>query len=381
MKILVNAIPLKGLLTGISRYVRQLYTELEKLPGVSVSYFDGLRVTDRMPEQADSMTWAISRKAVWRLPDSVVFAARCIHQLLFEANLRRLCGRGLFDLYHETTFFPAALYSIPQILTIYDLSLLKYASSHPRERIWFYNFFRKRRMPFASRILTISDFIKGEINSSLGISPEFVDTVHLAPAPLFSKRNTGEVNAALRRLALPQEFLLFVGSLEPRKNLPKLIEAMKIARSNIPLVLAGWEGWGDKEWLQTLKGSPLRDRIFITGHVSEEDLAFLYSAAKALVYPSLYEGFGLPVLEAMACGCPVICSKVASLPEVAGDAALFIDPADAEGLAQKIELIVNDQEVRKKYEILGKARANYFSWKKNAENTFEVFMKATQNRK
>jgi|GEM_PF-232592 alpha-1,3-rhamnosyl/mannosyltransferase len=373
MKILVNSLPLTGLLTGISRYVRQLYSEMEKLPGVKVFYFDGIKVTDRMPEQADSLSWTSSRKAFWRLPDLIVFAARCMHRLLFEANLRRICATGRFDIYHETTFFPAALRSVPQVLTIYDLSLINFASTHPRERVWFFKAFRKGRMPFASRIITISHFIKGEICSILKVPPDKIDVIHLAPAPSFYRRSPGRVESALRRLSLPGDFLLFVGSLEPRKNLPMLIAAMKRARTDLPLVLAGWEGWGDKGWLRELKVPRLKDRIFFAGHVTEEDLACLYSAATALVYPSLYEGFGLPVLEAMACGCPVICSNAASLPEVAGDAAVFFKSDRIEELVQEIDCIAMSDGIKSRIAASGKSRAENFNWNKAAIRTLELF--------
>ena len=137
---------------------------------------------------------------------------------------------------------------------------------------------------------------------------------------------------------LTGEYLLFVGSLEPRKNLPLLIQAMQLCNTNISLLIVGWEGWGDKSWMQTIRESGLTQRIILTGYVDDETLACLYSGASAFVYPSLYEGFGLPILEAMACGCPVICSDVASMPEVAGDAAIRIDPASAEDLAAAIDL-------------------------------------------
>ncbi len=380
MDILVNAIPLKGLLTGISRYVRQLYKELEKLPGVSVSYFDGLKVTDSMPQQANAARWSRFTKTVWTLPDSTVFLLRLLTWYNYERRLRAVCRSKTFDIYHETTFFPAALRTVQQVQTLYDLSLIKYASAHPKERIMYFNFFNRRRMHFAAHRITISAFIRDEVCGYFKINPDTVTSIHLAAAESFFRRNDYEIKAAITDMSLPKNFLLFVGSLEPRKNLPLLLEALKAAKTNLPLVLTGWEGWGSKEWLGHIRGSSFSDRVFITGYTTDEQLACLYSAATALVYPSLYEGFGLPVLEAMACGCPVICSDAASLPEVAGDAAILVYPSDKNQLAHAIDLMVLDSETRSRYAKKGTARSQTFTWRKTAEKTLEVFKKVSSRR-
>jgi glycosyltransferase involved in cell wall biosynthesis len=166
---------------------------------------------------------------------------------------------------------------------------------------------------------------------------------------------------------------LFVGTLEPRKNLSLLIRALTISKTKIPLILAGWQGWGDKKWKQLIADPKLHRRIFFAGHVDDETLACLYTGASAFVFPSLYEGFGLPILEAMACGCPVICSNAASLPEVAGDAAFQLDPTDAEGLAHALDSVLTDSTLRRSMIQKGIERAQQFSWKETAAKTLEVF--------
>jgi len=157
--------------------------------------------------------------------------------------------------------------------------------------------------------------------------------------------------------------------------LPLLIQAMRRCNPNISLLLVGWQGWGDKSWMQTIHESGLAQRIILTGYVDDETLACLYSGASAFVYPSLYEGFGLPILEAMACGCPVICSDVASMPEVAGEAAIRIDPAGIDDLTAAIDLLSGDQHERQRLIARGFARAADFTWKRTAEKTLEVFQK------
>ncbi len=376
MKILVNAIPLSGLLTGISRYVRQLYSEMEQFPDVEITYFDGKRLHKNMPAQADPEKWSRATAALWKLPDPVVFAMRTLHWWKYEMQLRRVCCKDSYDVYHETGFVPAAMSAVPTVYSIYDLSLIKYRHAHPRERVWFYDFFGRRRLRFASHILTISEFIRQEICNTFALSPSNVSAVPLAPASHFYPRSAGKIDQVRKQYSLTGGYLLFVGSLEPRKNLPLLIQAMRRCNPDISLLLVGWQGWGEKSWMETIHESGLAQRIILTGYVDDETLACLYSGASAFVYPSLYEGFGLPILEAMACGCPVICSDVASMPEVAGDAAIRIDPAGIDDLAAAIDLLTGDQHERQRLIAGGFARAAEFTWKRTAEKTREVFQKS-----
>lgn len=372
MHILLDAIPLNGLMTGISRYVRSLYLELERLPGVTVHYYAGRSCTRKMPVQTKPGQWMKTTSLVWKLPDPAAFGFRAATWLSYELKVRRLIRRNSFSLYHETAFTPAAVRSIPQVFTLYDLSLMKFREMHPKERVWFSDVFLKRRLDYAAHIITISDFIRSEICDELHLPAEKVTAIPMAPDPFFYPRARQECEGVIEALGLPRDYILFVGTLEPRKNLPLLLKAAECEK-DIPIVLVGWEGWGENRWMEIAKREGLRDRIFTTGHVDEESLACLYSNAMALVFPSLYEGFGLPVLEAMACGCPVICSNVASLPEVAGDAALFIDPYDVEGLAVAIGKMVGDSTLRMDLIQKGLKRAAEFSWERTAKETLEVF--------
>ncbi len=375
MKILVNAIPLVGLLTGISRYVRQLYHELEQIPNIDVFYFDGIRVHRRMPDQAVPEEWIRSTASIWKLPDPIVFSLRSVFWLKYEWLLRRVCRAGSYDLYHETGFLPAALRDVPTVYSVYDLSLSKFRHAHPRERVWFHDFFFPRRIAYATHILTISDFIRQEASLALHIPASRISAVHLAPSSDFYPRQADRIQRVRERFEIPESYLLFVGSLEPRKNLALLMQALPRCHARIPLVLAGWEGWGDKDWLRSVSGFAPEKRIILTGYVDDETLACLYSGATAFIYPSLYEGFGLPILEAMACGCPVICSNVASMPEVAGDAAIQMDPSRIDELATAIDLLTGNKDIRRSLIGKGLARAAGFTWKRTADKTLEVFQK------
>ena len=376
MRILVDALPLSGLVTGISRYLRNLYGAMEVLEAASgdqVHYFDGRKLHFRMPPSAKPATWAKAVAGLWKLPDSAVFALRSLYWIGYESHLRHLSRRQRYDIYHETAFTPAAFSGVPQVFSLCDLSLLRYPETHPRDRVWFFEFFRRRRMPYATHILTLSQYIRDEICDVLKWPAERVTAVPLAPAKPFRPKADEDVAAARRTFGLPRDYLLFVGSLEPRKNIGLVVEALARCRTDIPLVLVGWEAWGDKSWLKAARSRGLCKRIYLLGYVDDETLACLYTGATCLVYPSLYEGFGLPIVEAMACGCPVICSNVASMPEVAGDAARLIDPEDPDDVAAAIDEVAASPGLRQDMVRRGFARAAAFHWQRTAEETRAVF--------
>lgn len=373
MKILINAIPLTGLLTGIARYLRNLYTAMEAFHDVDLFYFNGKNVSHTMPPMADAGKWQAMTRAIWSLPDPAVFSLRAVHWLNYERRLRRTCRLQEFDIYHETAFVPAKAPTLFSVYSIYDLSLRLYRETHPRERVWFFEYFIKKRLQYAGHILTISEFIRQEIIAELNVPPERVTAIPLAADPLFAPCTAEEIDHIKSRYHLPESYLLFVGSLEPRKNIDILIEAMGKLKNEIPLVLVGWSAWGNKEWMDKIASKGLSSRVFVTGHLPDADLKGIYSGATALIYPSLYEGFGLPILEAMACGCPVICSNVASMPEVAGDAALFIDPSNSDDLTGAIETLLQDSELRNRMINKGYQQNAAFNWGKTAGKTIALY--------
>jgi len=373
MKILVDAIPMTGLLTGIARYLRNLYAAMDRLSKVDLFYFDGNESFDFMPPLAESEKWQQATNTVRKLPDQILFGVRAARWLKYENRLNSVCRKKKFDLYHETAFTPAKLSKIPTVYSIYDLSLRRYRETHPRERVWLFEYFIKTRLKYASHILTISEFIRQEIICEFNISPSMVTAVPLAPDPLFSVCSPAEQKLVRLKYNLPASYLLFVSSLEPRKNIGLLIAALEKADTDIPLVLVGWQGWGEKRWLGEIKKIDRKNRVLLLGHVPDDDLRAIYNGAQALVYPSLYEGFGLPIVEAMACGCPVICSGVASMPEVAGNAAVLIDPGKSDDLAQAIETLVYDSLFRSDLVQKGFKQAALFSWDLTARQTLDLF--------
>ncbi len=373
MKILLDAIPLTEIVTGIQRYVRCLYSELESFPDVSVMYCTRAGGSAQMPRAADPGAWSNRVGMIGKLSDPVIVGSRIADRVLFELRLRQTNRRGPCDVCHEPSFFPPVLNGIPIVYTLHDLSLIKHREKHPRERVWFADIFFKRRLPRAAHVITVSDFTRSEAIEELGLAPHRVTTVHLAQKEIFHPRPQPEIRSMLAYRGWPAEYVLFVGTLEPRKNLQLLIRALSMLRSDIPLLLAGWSGWGDRSWWDEIERLGLKKRVILTGYVDELSLARLYAGASAFVYPSFYEGFGLPVLEAMASGCPVICSNCASLPEVAGGGAIQVGPHDPEALAHSLEKVLYDSDLRSGLVAAGLQRAGLFSWKKAASETLDIF--------
>jgi len=368
--------PMTGLLTGIARYLRNLYTAMGRMDSVELSFFNGTRMSHAIPTKAVSGKRQAALGVVRNLPDPVLFGLRAALWLKYEHGLERLCrkkGMDCFDLYHETAFTPAKFTGVPTVYSLYDLCLRRFRQTQPKERVWLFEHFIKTRLKYARHILTISEFVRQEIIWEFKVPPSMVTAIPLAPDPVFVPAPPGKVQAVLDRYNLPADYLVFVSSLEPRKNIDLLIHALEKTNSDIPLVLVGWEGWGTKGWLSRLGSAALKNRIYFTGHVPDMDLTAIYTGALALIYPSLYEGFGLPIVEAMACGCPVICSNTASMPEVAGDAAVLIDPLDSDDLAGAIDLVVHDTSVRNNLVVKGFQQAGKFTWDSTAEKTLKLF--------
>jgi alpha-1,3-rhamnosyl/mannosyltransferase len=283
-----------------------------------------------------------------------------------EALFRR-CSRH-YDLYHEAGFFPFAVpRRLKTVFTICDLSLILFSQYHPRERVLYSRLFFRHRCNRVDHFLTISKFIATEMQEILNADAEKITVTHLAhDGKIFSPGSPEEIRALLKRQTLPERYFLFVGGGDPRKNLDVVPEALEKAGIEIPLVVVGWSGWSDEK---------PRKNIISLGYVSDDDLAGLYSGAIALIFPSSYEGFGLPILEAMACGCPVVTTREASLPEVAGEAAMYLnEPRNSAELGDVLKKLATNTSLRAELGRQGMLQAGRFSWEKTARATFQAFL-------
>ena len=282
--------------------------------------------------------------------------------------------RNSFDLFHGTNYEIPFWSRRPTVVTIHDLSLMLLTGVHTKELMW-----RGRwRLPWmakrASRIITPSNSIKKELCEAFDIPPDKVAVTPEAPRPVFKRREDREL---LRRLEIEGDFILFVGTIEPRKNLRRLVKAFDQMLRNTSLspklVIAGGKGWMMDDFVSFIEEKGVADRVCLTGYLQDEDLCTLYSTCTAFIYPSLYEGFGLPPLEAMACGAPVITSRTPALMETVGNAARLVDPKDIGDIAQAMTEMLSDQKTREHYAELGKVHVKQFSWEQTALKTLDVY--------
>lgn len=367
LKLIVNAVPLTGVNTGIGRYLRCLYASIERLYAseIEIAYFDGRRARPEMPAPTASVAGRSRITSIlWRLPPAAALAARLIVHARRELAFYK-AAQG-FDAYHEAAFFPfLAPKGVKTAFTVHDLSLIRYPEHHPRERVMYFNLFFHRRLQRVSRFFAVSEFTRREMQDVLGIAPDRVDITYNAVDPARFRPRPGESRVPGTKPGEP--YFLFLGTNDPRKNPQVIPPALAQSGLTVPLALAGWSGWSREE---TSGG-----RVMELGYVPDDDLPALYSNALALIYPSLYEGFGLPVLEAMSCGCPVITARAASLPEVGGEACLYLDdPTDPAEMARAMVRVASDSALSQSMRESGLVRAATFSWDESAHVAARAFL-------
>lgn len=262
-----------------------------------------------------------------------------------------------------------------QVVTIHDIATLE----HPEWfNPWFakwYSFLIPRLVRAVKKVIVVSEYTKIRLSEMTGVSPEKIEVIYNGIDERFSPKSKEEISIAQKLLSLPSDkYILSLSSLEPRKNLHRLLEAWNIICHKLPkdiwLVLAG--GKGKSTVFKNLSFDSLPPRVYFTGYIPDEHLPALYSGAIAFAYVSLYEGFGLPPLEAMACGVPVITSNITSIPEVVGDAAILVNPYDVEEIADSIYKLIDDATFRERLKLTGLNRAKSFSWDKTAGQTWKI---------
>jgi glycosyltransferase involved in cell wall biosynthesis len=289
---------------------------------------------------------------------------------------------GPIDLFHSPDFVLPPVRAARSILTVHDLAFLLYPECADASLRAYLEKTVPRSVQRADYVVADSENTRNDVICLLGVPPERVTVVPGGVDPVFKPVTDPARLAAFRRtlgLDPVTPYILFIGVIEPRKNLMGLIEAFDIlkARRSLPhkLVVAGRRGWLSEATMERAERSPYRSEIIFPGFIPEEELPTLYSAAEAFAFPSHYEGFGLPVLEAMACGTPVVASRASSLPEVVGDAGMQVDPDDSERLASALELLALNPEMRADFRERGIARAAGFTWDAAAQVMLDVYHK------
>lgn len=370
--------------TGIGRYTRSLFFEYlqrrqqsdDQLvlfydrPADFASFFpDAFADASSLPEHVRLVTALCQRRIVWT-----------------NWSLPPLLRQQQIDVYHGVCNFELPLRKMCRyVVTIHDLVPLFFPELVPKKHLLFFKLFIKRAAQTADAIITDSEHSKQDICRYLKVSDEKVRVIHLGYTPQPLPQNAEEQRQRLfEQYGIRQPYLLFVGVIEPKKNLERLLEAFALLRQErriddgVQLVIAGGKGWFCEQLEQHIAALRLERSVVLTGFMPDDALPLLYSGAEAFVFPSIYEGFGLPVVEAMAHGVPVITSNVSSLPEIAGHAGLLVNPMDAASIAAGIETVLTHPEQRAAMKIAGRLQAQQFSWPRTAEATYRVYQNVFQ---
>ena len=372
LRAIINGVPLLKARSGIGAYVYYNFSAMREIESDWSQYFYyGSQLTNQI-KAPQPVAGFLQLKH--KLPDEKkYFAYRFLLDKVFSLRTRL----KKFHLYHETDHVPMPFQG-PTVLTIHDLSFIHYPETHPKARLWYLDKYFYSRLNWVSQFITVSVVIQKEMMKYLSIPQSSITVIPLGVSNQFRPHPERDSICSLKKYGLtPQSFLLYVGAIEPRKNLSVLLRAYAALPSSVrkekPLVLAGGSGWLMEELDEQIQKLKIHSTVLKLGYVPTEDLPALYSGAVAFIYPSLYEGFGLPPLEAMACGTPVIISNAPALQEVTGKAAIQLDPYDVEGLTEAIHLVISSPEVRESMRKSDLERARCFSWEKTAAQTLKVY--------
>jgi glycosyltransferase involved in cell wall biosynthesis len=376
MKVRLDLTPALHNTAGTGRYVRELSKAL-----VDLGHGDQLTFFCVDPEGGSSVGTpdSVPRKTI-RCSKQGWSAAAALSSYL-GIPMDRFVGEA--DVFHATWHLLPRLRSPASVMTLYDLAFVLYPETHLRVLRWSSNVLVPRYLRACDRIIAISESTKRDAIRMYRIPEDKIVVTHLAAEVRFRPENPDRVAEVRRRFGLPLRFLLYVGTIEPRKNLDVLLGALSRLKGQgceVPLVVAGKLGWLYDEFLAKIRSLGLESLVLLPGFVPEDDLPALYTAAEVFVYPSVYEGFGIPILEAMGCGTPVLCSNVSSLPEVTGDGGILLPPRDPAAWAEAIARLTERPVLRRELRERGFRQASRFRWEETAKRTWEVYRATLSHR-
>lgn len=370
MRIALNATVLRAPRTGIGHYLAELVVALSEYPELELQLFNGWSWGSDLPATALPGYSVLSKFIKRVVPDAYALRRR-VEQHRFSR------GSAGADLYHEPSLWPLE-FDGPMVMTLHDLSHVHYRHTQPADRVVAIERHVTGGISRARRILVDSAFIGEEACRYYGIPAEKIVVAPLGYASRFHPRTNEQLIPYLGQLGLqPGKYILCVGTLEPRKNLQLALRAYDqlpaAIRQQYPLVIAGMMGWRHEQLADPLQRALSDESIRLLGYQDDVTLAHLVAGARLLLFPSVYEGFGLPVLESMASGVPVVVSNCAALPELAGPAGIYIGPDDDRACSDAIQQLIEDQNHWQKHSDAGLLQAKNFSWQRCAKITANVY--------
>lgn len=353
---------------GIHRYIHNTLIHLPKVSSeYTYSVFLNKNITLQIPQIHEEHSRFDTLKP-WR-------------RILWEQAIQPFAIQRLKpDLYHGMAFVAPMINRYPSIVTVYDLSFKRFPHILSRSRHWYLQTFTKISCDNATRVIAISQSTARDLTELLNIPAEKIDIALPGVDPEFCPLPPETVERFRAEKKLPNRFILFVGTLEPRKNLPMLIRAYAQLpadlRHTVHLVLGGGKGWQYEDIFATIETHRLENTVHTVGYIPADELALWYNAAEIFAYPTLFEGFGIPILEAMACGKPVLASNTSSLPEAAGDVGILLPPDDPSAWTHTLQKAITDRTWQGQKGQDGQAWSQTFSWQRTAHQTHTSYQKA-----
>lgn len=358
---------------GIGRYVRELVAALSTYNAGNTYklFISGYHKSD-LPDIGENFLYRTTKV-------SPKWFSRIWHRLRLPYPVE--CFVGSIDLYHATDFvLPPVTTSTRTLLTVHDLSYVRVPFSANPSLKHYLDIVVPRSVHAADFVLADSLATKFDLIDLYGVSPEKVEVLLCGVNPRFQYCSFDVTTRTKYKIPL-KPYIFSLGTVQPRKNYERLIEATSRIRHmgyDIDLVIAGGKGWLDNPIYGAIRTHHMESNVHFIGFADEADLPYLYSQASVFAFPSLYEGFGLPVLEAMACGTPVITSRISSLPEVAGDAAVMIDPYSVDELTDALKRVIDDSTLRDTLIAKGLQQASKFTWEKSAYQLLDIYNRLLQ---
>lgn len=369
MHICIDVSPTAQKHAGLGRYAGEIARTLAADAEINLSLFYNREGNAELPDYLSHVphqTVNIGNKP-WRMG---VFTSRLTRWPLDTVF-------GATEIFHATNHLLAHFRQARTVYTLHDLIFLRYPEHHKSYNRWYLTLTMPHYLKAADAIITPSECSKQDALEFYDLPEQKIKVIYEAAAPHF--KPTPDPTALQRvqqKYNVPDKFILHVATIEPRKNLNRLLDAFKailIDQPQLKLVFIGKKGWLYDSFFEHIKELGLEDCVVFPGYVDEADLPVFYQLAEVFVFPSLYEGFGLPPLEAMSCGVPVVCSNSSSLPEVVGDAGLLVDPTDTAALAEAVRSVLDDADLRADLQQRSLRQAAKFSWEKAVEEHKAVY--------
>jgi alpha-1,3-rhamnosyl/mannosyltransferase len=382
MDVILNAQCLSPPLTGIGRYTLEIQQGVQNAARVNNvhcfahgAWIDACKIDllNTLPAQKGTCPARGMLKTFAKKIPFAYEAKKTLEQWVLQRNVAKLRN----PVYHETNYILSS-FDLPTVVTIHDLSHILYPQCHPRERVRYLERELPKTLEQADHIICVSRFVRDQLHDILGVDREKITPIHLGVSTSMRPCSREQVVSVLKRYALPEKgYILVVATREPRKNLERLVKAylhvQQGLRPRLPLVFAGDKGWKSRHLDKELRGLESQGLVRTIGYVPEKDLPFIYSGATVFAFVSLYEGFGLPPLEAMACGTPVLAADTSAMTEVIADAGLLVDPYDIDAIASGLTRLLGDDDLRSDLARKGIQRAASFTWDRCVEKTIDVY--------